>query len=61
MDIPSELWLILTIFLLTLLSGFFSSSETALTVLSKAKIYKLMQKNIKKLYMLVSYAKIKTT
>ena len=48
MDIPSELWLILTIFLLTLLSGFFSSSETALTVLSKAKIYKLMQKKHKK-------------
>lgn len=51
MDIPSELILTALIILLTLLSGFFSSSETALTVLSRAKIYKLIQrKNKKALY-----------
>ena len=44
MELPPELLAIFSIFLLIILSGFFSSSETALTALSRAKIHKLMQK-----------------
>ncbi|MBT4878456.1 MAG: DUF21 domain-containing protein [Alphaproteobacteria bacterium] len=43
-----ELIMILIIFLLIILSAFFSSSETALTALSRAKIHKLMQKGNKR-------------
>jgi len=50
MDIflTNELAITLVIFFLIILSAFFSSSETALTCLSKAKIHKLMQKGDKK-------------
>lgn len=43
-----ELIMILIIFLLIILSAFFSSSETALTALSRAKIHKLVQKGNKR-------------
>ncbi|MFZ8864839.1 MAG: HlyC/CorC family transporter [Rickettsiales bacterium] len=43
-----ELLMIITIFILIILSAFFSSSETALTALSRAKIHKLVQKGNKK-------------
>jgi Mg2+/Co2+ transporter CorB len=46
--LTNQLGIILIIFLLIILSAFFSSSETALTCLSKAKIHKLMQKGDKK-------------
>lgn len=48
MELPAETLLIITIFLLVLMSAFFSGSETAVTVLSKAKIHKLIQKGHKK-------------
>ena len=48
MDVPSEIYLIITIFVLIVISAFFSGSETALTALSRAKIHKLVQKGYKK-------------
>jgi Mg2+/Co2+ transporter CorB len=48
MPLSPEILLLIAIFILIILSAFFSGSETALTVISKAKIHKLMQKGYKK-------------